>query len=72
MLRYRRLVGFTDALNRPSLQTYNMRETGGRVFYIRFLGLTYVSIGQYKRIGRWGPDRRLAIHTRLIRSAGRG
>ena len=69
---YRRLVGFTDALNRPSLRAYNMRETSGRVFYIRFLGLTFCRIGRFMRIGRWEPDRRLEIHTRLIKSGGHG
>ena len=70
-LGYRRLGALVDALNQPSLQAYNMDETIGRIFYIRFLGLTFVRIGQFMRIGRWGQDRRLEIHTRLIASGGR-
>ena len=54
---YRRLVGFCDALNRPSLRAYSMRETSGRVFYMRLLGLTFVHIGQFKGIGRWGSQK---------------
>ncbi len=62
---YRRIVSNIDALNRSSLRA--RAKTGsaalGRFFWIRALGVTLLRVDGSMRVGRWGPQRRLALAT---------
>jgi len=64
---YRKLWGFVDALNRASLNAYKESIPGtGRLFYARMLGLTYLRIGEFRRLGTWGPKRRWELRPSFI------
>ncbi len=69
-----RIVSNIDALNRSSLRA--RAKTGsvalGRFFWVRLLGVTLVVLNGRLRIGRWGPQRRLALATEIFRGETAG
>jgi GNAT superfamily N-acetyltransferase len=58
-----RSVGIINVLNRNSRRAIakNGSTVVGRLFYIRFLGLTYIRYGVLKKIGFWNPRNRLDL-----------
>jgi len=64
---YRKVWGLVDALNQASLAAYKESNLGaGRVFYARLLGLTFLRIGGFMRLGTWGPERRLELSPNFV------
>jgi len=64
---YRLAWGFIDVLNRASLKTYiSPIHANEHVFYARLLGLTYLRIGKFRRLGTWKPARRLELRRAFI------
>jgi len=58
-----RSVGIINVLNRNSRRALakNDSSEAGRIYYLRFLGLTWVRYGAFWRIGSWNPGNRLDL-----------